>query len=202
MSEPRLRIEDLVLMDPAEVGANPLNWRTHSPDQEDALKAAWQNVGIVGAAVYNRRTGHLIDGHLRREMAAKAGVKLPVVVVDLDEDEERLALATFDPIGAMAGTNATALDALLSSLAGTAGLDDVLSDIAADAGLYAGAFADDEGADLPTEPAEPADDARHALAIVLTNAEKRRWDAVKAGLGVEGDKTAFLRLVADAEGGS
>jgi len=39
-----------------------------------------------------------------------------VVYVDLTEDEERVALATIDPLGAMAETDQIALDELLDSL--------------------------------------------------------------------------------------
>ena len=38
--------------------------------------------------------------------------------------------------------------------------------------------------------------ARHPLSIVLSNAEKRRWDAARARLGVRDDKSALLALLA------
>jgi ParB-like chromosome segregation protein Spo0J len=46
----------------------------------------------------------LVDGHLRAKAALARGddVSVPVVFVDLSPREERLALAAFDPIGAMA----------------------------------------------------------------------------------------------------
>ena len=37
--------------------------------------------------------------------------------------------------------------------------------------------------------------ARHPLSIVLSNAEKRRWDAARARLGARDDKTALLALL-------
>jgi hypothetical protein len=45
----------------------------------------------------------LVDGHVRVELAlAHREMSVPVACVDLDDDEERLVLASFDPIGAMA----------------------------------------------------------------------------------------------------
>jgi hypothetical protein len=59
----------------------------------------------------------LVDGHLRLELAREHGEsELPAVIVDLAEEEERLVLATLDPIGAMAQANAQRLVELLSNL--------------------------------------------------------------------------------------
>lgn len=79
----------------------------------------------------NRRTGHLLDGHLRLRLALGRGEPtVPVLEVDLEPDEERLVLATLDPIGAMAEADGERLDELLASLmvddAALAGLLDEL----------------------------------------------------------------------------
>ena len=51
----------------------------------------------------NRRTGYVIDGHARVALAlTRKEASVPVLYVDLSPDEERLVLATFDPIGALA----------------------------------------------------------------------------------------------------
>ena len=53
--------------------------------------------------VVNHTTGHLVDGHLRVELAIASGQPtIPVVYVELSEDEERIILSSLDPIGAMA----------------------------------------------------------------------------------------------------
>jgi hypothetical protein len=59
---------------------------------------------------------------------------------------------------------------------------------------------DDEGdeGDEPPEsdrPERPAETPRHPLSIVLTNSEKRRWDARKDALGERGDKGALWALL-------
>ncbi len=51
----------------------------------------------------NRTTGHVVDGHLRVELAvARNEPSVPVTYVELSEDEERLVLATSTPSAAMA----------------------------------------------------------------------------------------------------
>lgn len=91
---------------PGELIANPSNWRKHPKAQLAALTGVLGEVGLVQGVVFNRRTGHLLDGHLRVELALRHGqTTVPTTVVDLDEKEEALILATFDPLGAMAETD-------------------------------------------------------------------------------------------------
>lgn len=96
---------------------NPRNWRIHPLSQQDALKGVLEEVGWVQEVIINKRTGHLVDGHLRCQLAAREGAKtIPVKYVDLSEDEEALVLATLDPIGAMAATDKQKLAEILSSV--------------------------------------------------------------------------------------
>jgi DNA modification methylase len=65
----------------------------------------------------NRTTGHLVDGHLRVELALERAEPLvPVTYVELSEAEEALVLATLDPIGALATVEDRALANLLAGL--------------------------------------------------------------------------------------
>jgi DNA modification methylase len=103
--------------DPAELVANPRNWRTHPPEQRAALIAELDRVGFVQSVVVNRTTGHLVDGHLRVEVAAERGVgTIPVVYVELSPEEEARVLVALDPLGSMAGTNDALLQDLLDGL--------------------------------------------------------------------------------------
>jgi len=96
---------------------NPRNWRIHPLSQQDALKGVLEEVGWVQQVIVNKRTGNLIDGHLRCQLAAREGaVTIPVVYVDVSEDEEALVLATLDPIGAMAATDKQKLDELFQDI--------------------------------------------------------------------------------------
>lgn len=96
---------------------NPRNWRIHPLSQQDALKGVLEEVGWVQQVIVNKRTGNLIDGHLRCQLAAREGAQtIPVVYVDVSEDEEALVLATLDPIGAMAATDKQKLDELFADI--------------------------------------------------------------------------------------
>jgi len=96
---------------------NPRNWRIHPLNQQNALKGVLDEVGWVQEVIINKRTGHLVDGHLRCQLAAREGAKtIPVKYVDLSEDEEVLVLATLDPIAAMAGSDKEKLRALLEGV--------------------------------------------------------------------------------------
>lgn len=93
-----LRLEWL---DPDELEDNPQNWRRHPATQEEMLRDVMEKVGWAGCLLYNEATGHLIDGHLRKKIA-KAGEKVPVLVGNWSEEEEKLLLATLDPMVALA----------------------------------------------------------------------------------------------------
>src|SRR5438477_8621373 len=88
---------------PDDITLNPQNWRIHPQVQALALSGVLDEIGWVQQVIVNRRTGHLLDGHLRVELARRRGERaVPVVYVDLSEHEEALVLATFDPISTLA----------------------------------------------------------------------------------------------------
>jgi DNA modification methylase len=102
---------------PDQLLANPRNWRIHPKAQQQALAGVLDQVGFVSAVMVNRRTGHLVDGHLRVELAlARNEPSVPVSYVDLDPDEEALVLASLDPLAAMAGVDDEKLRALLADV--------------------------------------------------------------------------------------
>jgi hypothetical protein len=107
---------------------NPRNWRIHPLNQQNALNGVLDEVGWVQEVIVNQRTGNLVDGHLRCQLASRKGeTEIPVKYVDLSEEEEALVLATIDPIGAMAATDKEKLDELLNSFeADTQSVKDLL----------------------------------------------------------------------------
>ena len=91
----RSRIVGHAELRPADITTHPLNWRTHPRAQHAALAGVLDEVGWVQQVIVNRRTGRLVDGHLRVEAARRRGEPtIPVLYVDLDESEEALVLAT------------------------------------------------------------------------------------------------------------
>ena len=110
----RSRIVGHAELRPADITTHPLNWRTHPRAQHAALTGVLDEVGWVQQVIINRRTGRLVDGHLRVEAAQRRGEPtIPVLYVDLDESEEALVLATLDPIAAMARADAELTSAVL-----------------------------------------------------------------------------------------
>jgi len=103
---------------PADLVPNPRNWRTHPADQQQALAGALGDVGWVAEVTVNQTTGHVVDGHLRIDLAlARHEPTVPVTYVELSEAEERLVLATLDPLAAMAEAEVAKLAGLLEGLA-------------------------------------------------------------------------------------
>src|SRR5579885_1576938 len=123
--------------DPHALRANPRNWRTHPKQQRQALSGVLRQVGVVQNVIVNRRTGLLLDGHLRVELAlAEQQPTVPVTYVDLAEDEEALVLATLDPVAALAEADAAQLDALLRQVdAQDAAVQQMLSTLAEEHGI-------------------------------------------------------------------
>ena len=113
----RSRVRSLRHVRASELRANPKNWRQHPASQRSALMAVLAEIGFADVVLV-RETAEgleLIDGHLRADIAGDT--KIPVVVLDLDEREADLLLATLDPLAGMADTDGAALEALLASVA-------------------------------------------------------------------------------------
>ena len=175
-----------------EFNFNPLNWRKHPDQQREILRTLLGDVGWVTGVIENVRTGNLIDGHARIEEALRDDPTqlIPYIKVDLSQREEKLVLATLDPVSALAETSVDDLDTLLEQLvAETPDLADLLSDLH---GFEVGE--DDEDEDISEVPA-----ARAALA-------QRTWK-VKPGdvwevgrhrllCGDSQDETQLVRLLA------
>ena len=113
----RSRIVGSGEVDPASLTANPRNWRSHPTGQGKAMTAVLERVGWVQQVVVNRTSGHLVDGHLRVELALERGeTSLPVLYVELDDEEEALVLASLDPLAGMAITDEAKLAELLAEV--------------------------------------------------------------------------------------
>lgn len=119
---------------PDQLVANPRNWRTHPPAQRNALRGSLDTVGWVQQVIVNKRTGNVVDGHARVEEAlSRNEPTVPVLWVDLSEEEEGIVLATLDPIAAMATVDDERLRALVDEIAvDDEGLAALLADLTGD----------------------------------------------------------------------
>jgi hypothetical protein len=113
----RNRIIDHRIVKGRDLLPNPANWRTHPPQQRAATTAALDLLGYVDElkVVATPDGLLLLDGHLRADIGADDDI--PVAIVDLDPDEQRIFLATYDPLAAMAITDLPAFDALTDVIA-------------------------------------------------------------------------------------
>lgn len=110
------RIKEFKRVRFSELKANQKNWRKHPQKQKDAMAGVLRSVGWADA-VLARETSQgleLIDGHLRKEIAEDAEV--PVLVLDVTDEEADLILATHDPLAEMAETDQELLNDLVSGL--------------------------------------------------------------------------------------
>lgn len=123
----RQRVTHSELVDPEQLLANPYNFRIHSMQQQRAMEGVLGKLGWLGrGCLVNSVTGRVIDGHMRVSLAMSNRQPVPVDYVELTEDEERLAIATYDPIGGMAVIDSDAY----VSLAGEIDFDEIGKEIA------------------------------------------------------------------------
>ena len=110
----RDRIKELRRVKASELVPSPHNWREHPEGQVNALRGILDEIGYADVALTRElpdgRLG-IIDGHMRAELDPDQ--ELPVLVLDLDEDEAKKLLTVLDPLAAMAEANKDALGQLL-----------------------------------------------------------------------------------------
>jgi hypothetical protein len=103
--------------DPEQLLANPLNWRVHPKAQQVSLTGVLDDIGFISPVIVNRTTGHMVDGHLRVSLALRNNVpSIPVIYVELSEQEEKEALVTLDPIANMAAADMRNLESLIGDM--------------------------------------------------------------------------------------
>jgi hypothetical protein len=96
------RVKELRRVPASELRANPKNWRRHPPAQAAALRGVLDDIGFADAVIARETPDglELIDGHLRKEVMEDQPV--PVLILDVTEEEADKMLLTLDPLAAMA----------------------------------------------------------------------------------------------------
>lgn len=175
---------------PDNLRFNEANWRIHPRHQQRALDAVLKQVGWVQRVIVNKRTQNIVDGHMRVLLADRNGeTEIPVVYVDLSEDEERAILATLDPIAEMAGTDKGKLDELLKSLVDSeAELQAALAEVAARHGLFETVDYEDAWAGMPSFDPETERGAYRSLIVHFKNEAEVEEFVKKVGVSI-GAKT-------------
>lgn len=171
---------------PESLLAHPMNPKIHPKHQQDALSGSLSELGWIAPVIVNRTTAHVLDGHARIGLAISRGEPLvPIAYVEISPEQEALALAIYDPIGAMAVTDAAALSSLLDEVStGDAALRAMLSDLAESAGILNGAGS---GAEDPGARIDRAEELR------------RKWGTERGQLWEIGDHRLAIGDCTDAQ---
>ena len=170
----RDRIKEFRRVKASELLANPRNWRTHPKAQQEALRGILAEVGYAGALLARELpdgTLELIDGHLRVETTPDQQV--PVLILDVDQDEANKLLTVLDPLGAMAEANKEALgQLLLEAQTDDPGLQAMLDDMAKEAGIdIFGAGAGSGEGDGAED--QPVDDSWNLVVVCKDEADQQ-----------------------------
>jgi ParB-like chromosome segregation protein Spo0J len=128
------RIKELRRVKASELIPSPHNWRRHPQYQQDALRGILDEVGYADAVLVRETDKGLevIDGHLRTSLDGDQ--TLPVLILDVTEEEAKKLLLTHDPIAALAESNEADLQGLLDSLSfDSEAINEMLTNLAREA---------------------------------------------------------------------
>jgi len=111
----RVRIVGSGVKPASEFMAHPENFRQHPELQRAAVAESLETLGWIAPVIENVSSGYLLDGHERIWQAMQHGDEMvPYVQVELSDEEEALALLTFDAITEMAIPEPTHIQALIN----------------------------------------------------------------------------------------
>lgn len=201
------RVKEFKRIKASELKANPKNWRLHDTIQREALQSVLNNVGMAGAVVvYENKDKEfvIIDGHLRADINDEQ--EIPTLILDVNDEEADLLLATYDPISEMAKSDNTMLSDLLKTIdTGDENLQTLLHDIDESFGLIESELPEQETDafylenpiaernaqdDLlnpgPTEPERNI--GKEELTVVVVYVEKSKQEKFKENISKMGKK--------------
>ena len=190
----RDRIKEFRRIPSETLKANPKNWRTHNNAQRRALNSVLGKVGFAGAVIAYENSEQeliIIDGHLRVSEANNE--EIPVIILDVNDNEADILLATYDPIGTLANSDNKQIDTLLEQIDNNSNeLQDLLEEIKEKYGTdpLADFNAEDEWEGMPDF--ESGDERSHRDIIVhFTNEEdvKKFAELVNQNIG---EKTKYI----------
>lgn len=113
----RDRIKSLRRVKSSDLKPSPKNWRTHPEAQREALSGILSEVGYADALLARELPDgslELVDGHLRADLDPDQ--KVPVLILDITEEEADKILLTLDPLAAMAEADTDKLTELLAGV--------------------------------------------------------------------------------------
>lgn len=108
----RDRVVELIQIKASKLINSEHNPSVHSDQQKIIMEELLENNGFAGT-IKARRVGkkiQILDGHLRAQLAGDSVV--PVLILDLNEEEADIFMLTFDPVAAMAKISKSKTSAL------------------------------------------------------------------------------------------
>jgi ParB-like chromosome segregation protein Spo0J len=183
----RDRIKELRRVPAAQLRPHPKNWRRHPQAQQDAMRGVLAEIGYADALLARELPDgslELIDGHLRAETTPD--VEVPVLVVDLDDQEAAKLLALHDPLAGLAEADQGVLADLLAEVeTESEAIRAVLDDLLAQPDPAPGASPDG----VPPEVAIP-----EAFQVVIECRDEAHQKEVFERLSAEGLSCRLLTL--------
>jgi hypothetical protein len=178
----------------AQLLANPNNWRIHPMAQQEALGRVLESVGWVERIIVNRRTGNVVDGHLRVHLALAKGEDeaVPVTYVDVSEEEEAILIAALDPLSAMAVIDGAKVEELLKEVAESGGKE-LLKDVWPEWKFDPSAMLE-----MPEFEPENERDASGGIAERSVTFAVRQWEVVMKAWDERGGKRSLAEFLVDA----
>ncbi len=151
------------------------------------IRGLLQEVGYVDALIAREtpRGLELIDGHMRSEETPD--MEVPVLIVDLTDDEIDKVLVTLDPVAAMAKSDAQLLSTMLEGIE-TQNADlrrfivDAAAELEDDADSVDDASDEDANRDVPGMALEPHEHYDYLVVLCTTTHE---WNVLLDKLGLE-----------------
>ena len=161
---------------PGDLIANAANWRLHSDYQRDVLTGVMNEVGWVQEVIVNQRTGNIIDGHLRVDIARERGENVPVLYVDVSQADEKKILATLDPIAGLAETDKDQLSNLLDEISTQdENILHLLETMAADNGLIPDNSEDEDGPEDDTDDPDMGEPVIQYSLVFEDEGQQQDW---------------------------
>jgi DNA modification methylase len=190
----RDRIKELRRVRARDLLPNPHNWRRHPQSQTAALRGLLEEVGYADALLARELPNgqlELIDGHLRAQTTPDQIV--PVLVLDLNEQEAKLVLLTLDPLASLAEAEAEQIKALLEMVrTENVAVQELLEQVA---GPKAWTELHCTEQNDPQVPLERADELQAKWRTTLGQVWK--IDRHRLGCGDSGDRSLVAQLWSD-----
>lgn len=112
------RVKEFKRVKASSIKPHPKNWREHPSKQVSVFNEILDEVGFADVLIVyeSERYGGLVlvDGHMRAGLLQSEVV--PVIVLDIDDNEAEVLLTSFDPIGEMSTVNQDKLESLKNDL--------------------------------------------------------------------------------------